>query len=343
MPDTGAPVAIALSAEQLGESGSSGESDEEPIVSDRSILKSAVPEVPIRDVVHVKEVIDDMKKDTIRPIEGPKIDPSMLRVMGVKEEDPQNVQRDGQVPTIYDIDIDQLEDKPWRKPDADITDWFNYGFTEETWREYCKAQVRMRLHLYPHGQKSSLISRPIPKERTLNMKPVTQRPKSQANSYMKPSPSKPAQVRRVNPAPATKREPRPVTRPPVTVPRPPVARPPVPRPAVRPAPRPAWKPPASNSRPPPANVPKLPGVAGPLPDIQSLLPNWSSLANQLPAGMPKLPPLIEKLLAGQGKEDDRSRRRRSRSRDRRRRRRRRSRSPRSRSRSKDRDKKRGRD
>lgn len=40
--------------------------------------------------------------------------------------------------------MDQLEDKPWRQPGADITDYFNYGFNEETWRAYCERQKRMR-------------------------------------------------------------------------------------------------------------------------------------------------------------------------------------------------------
>lgn len=31
---------------------------------------------------------------------------------------------------IYDIDLATMEDKPWRKPGADITDYFNYGFNE---------------------------------------------------------------------------------------------------------------------------------------------------------------------------------------------------------------------
>ena len=28
---------------------------------------------------------------------------------------------------------------------ADISDYFNYGFTEETWKQYCEKQRRMRL------------------------------------------------------------------------------------------------------------------------------------------------------------------------------------------------------
>ena len=46
----------------------------------------------------------------------------------------------------YDFDLQEVkdEDKPWRKPGADITDYFNYGFTEETWIAYCLKQKRLR-------------------------------------------------------------------------------------------------------------------------------------------------------------------------------------------------------
>jgi pre-mRNA 3'-end-processing factor FIP1 len=33
-----------------------------------------------------------------------------------------------------------------RKPGADITDYFNYGFNEETWRAYCERQKRLRIN-----------------------------------------------------------------------------------------------------------------------------------------------------------------------------------------------------
>ncbi|XP_045204187.2 pre-mRNA 3'-end-processing factor FIP1-like [Mercenaria mercenaria] len=47
---------------------------------------------------------------------------------------------------LYEFSLDTLrdEDKPWRKPGADITDYFNYGFNEETWRKYCQKQNRIR-------------------------------------------------------------------------------------------------------------------------------------------------------------------------------------------------------
>ncbi|EPZ33758.1 Pre-mRNA polyadenylation factor Fip1 domain-containing protein [Rozella allomycis CSF55] len=45
---------------------------------------------------------------------------------------------------IIDVDPEELEEKPWRKPGADITDYFNYGFTEQTWKQYCQKQRRIR-------------------------------------------------------------------------------------------------------------------------------------------------------------------------------------------------------
>lgn len=47
-----------------------------------------------------------------------------------------------------DFNLDSLEDKPWRKPGADITDYFNYGFNEDTWRSYCERQKRYFLFQY---------------------------------------------------------------------------------------------------------------------------------------------------------------------------------------------------
>lgn len=44
---------------------------------------------------------------------------------------------------IDEIAIDTFEDKPWRKPGADITDYFNYGFDEITWSAYCSKQDKL--------------------------------------------------------------------------------------------------------------------------------------------------------------------------------------------------------
>jgi len=74
----------------------------------------------------------------------PKVDPHMFRAMNVSEPESDDEKN---YPAIYDNDLDTLEEKPWREPDADITDWFNYGFDEDSWRDYCAAQVKMRLAL----------------------------------------------------------------------------------------------------------------------------------------------------------------------------------------------------
>ncbi|CAN0525006.1 unnamed protein product, partial [Ectocarpus sp. 8 AP-2014] len=35
-----------------------------------------------------------------------------------------------------------MEEQPWRHPGVDIADFFNYGFTEDSWRVYCEKQLR---------------------------------------------------------------------------------------------------------------------------------------------------------------------------------------------------------
>ncbi|OAP57208.1 hypothetical protein AYL99_07946 [Fonsecaea erecta] len=45
--------------------------------------------------------------------------------------------------TDFDVDFPSESSKPWRKPGADITDYFNYGFDEFTWASYCLKQEQM--------------------------------------------------------------------------------------------------------------------------------------------------------------------------------------------------------
>ena len=46
--------------------------------------------------------------------------------------------------TAFDIDVDNLESHPWRVGAADISEFFNYGFNETTWKEYCRDQLTIR-------------------------------------------------------------------------------------------------------------------------------------------------------------------------------------------------------
>ncbi|XP_030419871.1 pre-mRNA 3'-end-processing factor FIP1 isoform X18 [Gopherus evgoodei] len=48
---------------------------------------------------------------------------------------------------LLEVDLDSFEDKPWRKPGADLSDYFNYGFNEDTWKAYCEKQKRIRMGL----------------------------------------------------------------------------------------------------------------------------------------------------------------------------------------------------
>lgn len=44
-----------------------------------------------------------------------------------------------------DMDADfPSDDKPWRRPGSDLSDYFNYGFDEFTWAGYCLKQQGVR-------------------------------------------------------------------------------------------------------------------------------------------------------------------------------------------------------
>ncbi|KAL9237473.1 hypothetical protein vseg_012016 [Gypsophila vaccaria] len=46
--------------------------------------------------------------------------------------------------TIVDVDIDTLEQKPWTHSGADMTDYFNFGFDQDSWRSYCQSLDQLR-------------------------------------------------------------------------------------------------------------------------------------------------------------------------------------------------------
>ncbi|CAH8551649.1 unnamed protein product [Heterobilharzia americana] len=61
---------------------------------------------------------------------------------GVELDDPGNING---IPTVeFNLSTLGDEEKPWKRPGADITDYFNYGFTEETWVQYCEKQKILR-------------------------------------------------------------------------------------------------------------------------------------------------------------------------------------------------------
>ncbi|XP_052390646.1 pre-mRNA 3'-end-processing factor FIP1 isoform X1 [Carassius gibelio] len=48
---------------------------------------------------------------------------------------------------VLKVDVESFEEKPWRKPGAELSDYFNYGFNEDTWKAYCDKQRRLRMSL----------------------------------------------------------------------------------------------------------------------------------------------------------------------------------------------------
>ncbi|KAL9223910.1 hypothetical protein vseg_000003 [Gypsophila vaccaria] len=47
--------------------------------------------------------------------------------------------------TIFDIDFDNFEEKPWKYPGVDVSDFFNFSLNEDSWKDYCKQLEQLRL------------------------------------------------------------------------------------------------------------------------------------------------------------------------------------------------------
>ncbi|XP_058497398.1 pre-mRNA 3'-end-processing factor FIP1 isoform X2 [Solea solea] len=65
------------------------------------------------------------------------------KMKGVDLDAPGNING---VPVV-EVEMESFEEKPWRKPGADLSDYFNYGFNEDTWKAYCEKQKRLRMGL----------------------------------------------------------------------------------------------------------------------------------------------------------------------------------------------------
>lgn len=47
--------------------------------------------------------------------------------------------------TIFEVDVDSFEEKPWRLPGIDVSDFFNFSLNEDSWKGYCKQLEQLRL------------------------------------------------------------------------------------------------------------------------------------------------------------------------------------------------------
>ena len=146
-----------------------------------------------------------------------------------------------------EFDMEALEEKPWKKPGADITDYFNYGFTEETWNAYCTRQRKMRLGESGAGMPSNAAHNPIVTSKPplgLDRGPPGDRGDHHHRGRGEggPSASAPSAIPTVG-APPPKRPPSVLSRPP------PMSRPPpgMPPPGPPPGPNEEFKPSSSSS------------------------------------------------------------------------------------------------
>ncbi|KAJ1297440.1 hypothetical protein BS78_01G376400 [Paspalum vaginatum] len=57
--------------------------------------------------------------------------------------------------TIFDMDIEVLQQKPWRQKGVDLTDYFNFSLDEEGWRKYWCSMNQLRFGSRPLANETS--------------------------------------------------------------------------------------------------------------------------------------------------------------------------------------------
>ncbi|XP_036067615.1 pre-mRNA 3'-end-processing factor FIP1 isoform X5 [Oryzias melastigma] len=88
--------------------------------------------------------------------------------------------------------------KPWNEPSANVSDYFNYGFTEDTWKAYCKKQTK--LQGFKQSQKLQVMAQKtrtgVKAEESVSAENVSGKPaavassrKSEANGGVRNGPS----------------------------------------------------------------------------------------------------------------------------------------------------------
>lgn len=119
------------------------------------------------------DAADDDASDDIDIVLEPRENDALVTLKtteNVEKSEPVLVNLDLNAPALYDgkpiteIPISTFEDRPWCLPGADITDYFNYGFNEDTWSLYCERQRTMRgKNNLQYGQNVRKPQKPWPK------------------------------------------------------------------------------------------------------------------------------------------------------------------------------------
>ncbi|KAF8604892.1 hypothetical protein BDV93DRAFT_83944 [Ceratobasidium sp. AG-I] len=107
--------------------------------------------------------LPELLPDPVRaPPSHPSLDPSapgLLVVPGTLQARP-----------VWEVDLDSLSSKSWRRPGANLSDWFNYGFDEISWETYCMR--RKELGETASGLKANVLNvAGLPEDQLLNLPP----------------------------------------------------------------------------------------------------------------------------------------------------------------------------
>ena len=97
-------------------------------------------------------------------------DPRFQQRLSELEAEKNNIIRNStartfELPEIFKYDFDKST-HPWNKKESDITDYFNYGYNEETWKLYVNKVRKMALNLNPTEYK--IDTEALPDSQTLN-------------------------------------------------------------------------------------------------------------------------------------------------------------------------------
>lgn len=98
-----------------------------PTPQDGILKVQAITSIPRSTSSQQPGIDDGPDPSTLPPVRAPPSHPSIdPTIPGMA---------DGR--SVFEIDMTNLAEKPWRRPGSDISDWFNYGFDEISWEAYC--------------------------------------------------------------------------------------------------------------------------------------------------------------------------------------------------------------
>ncbi|KAK5652900.1 hypothetical protein OQA88_9566 [Cercophora sp. LCS_1] len=150
-PDAGDELEEGEEEDEGGEMDEDEDSDIDIIVENKDPSKPTPPSQSryseIRNIPQRSAATDTtvkaapVKKEDRQPaLQHPAISTSKVEVNAIPIHKPT-----GKPLTQVNIDEDLTDnDKPWRKPGTDLSDYFNYGFDEFTWALYAQKQEALR-------------------------------------------------------------------------------------------------------------------------------------------------------------------------------------------------------